>query len=102
MAEWLRQACPTFALALEEQPRVVAREGKSGSRKRVGIVAFIDSPTKKTFRSWAWLGASESEEQLAAARASKSLDRPGIEDLFFLPLARWRGTDAELICVQRP
>ena len=60
---------------------MVAGEGKSdGSRKRVGIVAFTDSPTKKTFRSWAWLGASESEEQLAAARASKSLDRAVLVD----------------------
>ena len=47
------QACPIFVLALEEQPRVVASEGKSdgknGSRKRVGIVAFTDSPPRRPF-----------------------------------------------------
>ena len=55
IANKVMQACPTFVL-------IVARSQIP--------------PTKKTFRSWAWVGAAESEEQLGAARASKSLDRP--------------------------
>lgn len=67
---YLPQARPIFALAFEEQPQVVTSEGESDG------CAPPWRPFALEEREEPVSVLSRAKEQLAVARASKSMDRP--------------------------